>query len=89
MTHAFEFEPEFWREGAACVGKVDADFFPAPDDTRSITRAKALCAGCPVREDCLIFALETNQPDGIWGGYTAKERTKIRRRWLAEFRRAS
>lgn len=89
MTHAFEIEPEFWREGAACTRDVDVDFFPAPDNTRAVARAKAMCAGCPVQEDCLIFAIETNQPDGIWGGYTAKERARMRRRWIEEFRRAS
>lgn len=89
MNYAFEIEPEFWRDGAACASRPDLDFFPAPDDTQRIALAKAVCSDCPVQEDCLIFAVETNQPDGIWGGYTAKERISIRRRWLEEFRRAS
>lgn len=87
MNLAFEIEPEFWREGAACAAHSDVDFFT--DHAREVARAKAVCAGCPVEEDCLIFAVETNQPDGVWGGYTAKERVKIRRRWLEDFRRAS
>ena len=36
--------------------------------------AKALCAACPVRAECLEFALETGQVHGIWGGLTAQER---------------
>ncbi|MFP5332104.1 MAG: WhiB family transcriptional regulator [Acidimicrobiia bacterium] len=87
MRPVFEIEPEFWREGAVCVAHPEVDFFT--DDASQVARAKALCDACPVQDECLIFAIETNQPDGIWGGYTAKERVKLRRRWLEEFRRAS
>jgi len=30
--------------------------------------AKALCAGCPVRTECLAGALERREPWGVWGG---------------------
>jgi WhiB family redox-sensing transcriptional regulator len=43
-----------------------------------IQQAKAECAMCPVREDCLDWAIETNQDFGIWGGCTERERRKIR-----------
>jgi len=89
MISPFDIEPEFWREGAACADRSDVDFFAAPDDAGEMARAKAICASCPVLDDCLAFAIETNQPDGVWGGYTAKERTKIRRRWLEDLREAS
>ncbi|HSJ26817.1 MAG TPA: WhiB family transcriptional regulator [Acidimicrobiia bacterium] len=89
MIELLDLEPEFWREGAACADRQDVDFFPAPDRVGEIARAKALCGGCPVLDDCLAFAIETNQPDGIWGGFTAKERVRLRRRWLEDLRRAS
>lgn len=82
-------ETEYWREGAACRDRPDVDFFPFPEDTAAIERAKAVCASCPVIDDCLVFAIETNQPDGVWGGQTAKERMRMRRRWMEELRRAS
>jgi hypothetical protein len=44
----------------------------AADRIGEIVRAKAICASCPVADDCLAFGIETNQPDGIWGGYTAE-----------------
>jgi WhiB family transcriptional regulator, redox-sensing transcriptional regulator len=82
-------EPEFWREGAACADRSDVDFFAPPDNRGQVERALAICSICPVIDDCLAFAIETNQNDGIWGGLTAKERLRIRRRWLEKLRRAS
>ena len=76
-----------WREIAACTDRADVDFFAVAD--AAVARAKAVCAGCSVAVDCLEFAVETNQPDGIWGGMTVNERRRVRRQWLEELRRAS
>jgi WhiB family redox-sensing transcriptional regulator len=46
------------------------------------------CSGCPVGDECLTYAIETNQHEGIWGGHTPRERVKLRRRWLVEIRKA-
>ena len=79
-----------WREAAACFEVRDeVDFFPDNQDLGAIVRAKAVCAGCPVSDECLTWAVETNQTEGIWGGHTAKERRRLRRRWLEEIKRAS
>lgn len=76
-----------WREIAACTDRADVDFFAATDT--AVARAKAVCAGCSVAVECLEFAVETNQQDGIWGGMTVNERRRVRRQWLEELRRAS
>lgn len=79
-----------WRDGAACLELVDeVSFFPDPEDLAGVARAKAVCASCPVASECLTWAIETNQSDGVWGGHTAQERRTIRRRWLEEIVRAS
>jgi WhiB family redox-sensing transcriptional regulator len=39
-----------------------------------------ICAGCPVRIQCLDFALTHDQTHGIWGGTTAEDRQRDRRR---------
>jgi WhiB family redox-sensing transcriptional regulator len=85
------YEPEIvtWREFAACQDVTNVDFFPSPEDVGAIGAAKAICASCPVVEECLSYALETRQTDGIWGGQTPKERTKLRRKWMEGVRRAS
>jgi len=74
--------PGRWTDHAACGDRRDDLFFPvgttgpAVDQIRS---AKAICAGCPVREACLEWALDTYQDAGIWGGLTEEERRAIRR----------
>ncbi len=91
MTLEDIFDPNpGWREEAACAGADPDLFFPVGDtDLETIAAAKAVCAGCPVKEDCLAYSIETNQTDGVWGGLTASERRRLRRRWLRELRRAS
>jgi WhiB family transcriptional regulator, redox-sensing transcriptional regulator len=37
-------------------------------------QAKAVCAVCPVRRECLQFALATRQAHGVWGGMSEHER---------------
>lgn len=65
-----------WTADAACRD-ADTDLF---FDERSIQRhqALALCNVCPVRADCLDYAVDTHQ-DGIWGGTTERQRRAIRR----------
>jgi WhiB family redox-sensing transcriptional regulator len=79
---------ENWREIASCRF-TSVSFFPSPEDAEGIGQAKAVCAQCPVIEECLAYAIETNQAEGVWGGTTARERVKLRRRWLESLRRAS
>jgi WhiB family redox-sensing transcriptional regulator len=79
-----------WRTRAACTGHNHSLFFPVGDtDATTIERAREICLTCPVTEDCLEYALETNQRAGIWGGTAEEERKSLRRKWLAARRRAS
>jgi WhiB family transcriptional regulator, redox-sensing transcriptional regulator len=43
----------------------DLWFAEAPAE---LERAKQLCAGCPVKADCLASALSRHEPWGVWGG---------------------
>ena len=72
-----------WRDRAACRDvDVDADlFFPAaesgPAHDAQVAAAKAVCARCPVRAECLTEAARI--PYGIAGGLTEHERRRLRR----------
>lgn len=68
---------EDWRSMAACRSADPELFFPLTDigpGQEQAARAKAVCAGCPVRRQCLSFALLTQQRHGVWGGTTEQER---------------
>ena len=62
-----------WRDQAACQGHDPAHWFADRREAGS-ERAKAVCAGCPVRAACLDYAVVTDQRWGVWGGLTADER---------------
>ncbi|WP_279577674.1 WhiB family transcriptional regulator [Streptomyces sp. YIM 98790] len=70
-----------WHLEAACrdmdAEQSDAIFFPTPRDLVAITRAKQICARCPVRRTCLEAALDSVSKDGVWGGLTAAERAPL------------
>lgn len=58
-------------------------FFPLGDSPQyddQVAEAKLVCDMCSVRQPCLLWALETGQRDGIWGGTTPKERAQLKRR---------
>lgn len=58
-------------------------FFPPPqferkdDKLEREGRAKAICAGCSVRQPCLDYALSIREPHGIWGGLNEAERKQV------------
>lgn len=76
----------FRRDLAACRG---ATGFMYPSDARGVPAAKAVCAGCPVRAECLEFALANDERWGVWGGTSERQRramraVRVRERRVAE-----
>lgn len=69
-----------WRRAAACRGIDPAVFYADDDDPESLAAARKICAGCPVREACVEHAIAVREPDGVWGGLTARERRREQRR---------
>jgi WhiB family redox-sensing transcriptional regulator len=66
-----------WRKRAACRGIDPEVFYPVSDEDAE--EAKAICAGCPVRQACLEHALGHREREGVWGGATERERRRILR----------
>jgi WhiB family redox-sensing transcriptional regulator len=80
-----------WRELSACRDSDPDIFFPVGTTGPAvdmIERATTICQACTVAEECLLYALETNQEAGVWGGLPEDDRRRYRKRWLAERRRA-
>jgi WhiB family redox-sensing transcriptional regulator len=71
---------------AACRERSSVDFFPYSEDVVAINRVKDVCRVCTVADECLMYAIETRQVDGVWGGYTPTERTYLRRKWMEDVR---
>ena len=74
-----------WRSLSACRDTDPELFFPlsawGPGQVQ-IASAKAVCADCRVRPDCLRFALRSGQEFGVWGGTSEDERRAMRRAQL-------
>ena len=45
-----------------------------------VAEAKATCVECPLRADCLKWALDNEEVFGVWGGLTARERRRIQKK---------
>ena len=74
-----------WYEQAACRGSDPGPWFPQQEKqggdrmrTAATARARAICARCPVRGECLATAVRDGERWGIWGGLSAYERRGLR-----------
>jgi WhiB family redox-sensing transcriptional regulator len=79
-----------WRTLGACRDSDPNLFFPigtTGTGATQIRQAVAICSACSIQEECLQYALETNQEAGIWGGHPEDDRRRLRKRWLAERRK--
>jgi WhiB family redox-sensing transcriptional regulator len=74
-----------WQVDAACRGLDTANFYHpenerGPSRARREMQAKAVCAQCPVIQNCLRWALAAREPYGVWGGLSADERESLLQR---------
>jgi hypothetical protein len=75
-------EEQAWPVRARCRGVDTEVFFPVaeagPVREGEVARAKAICAGCQVRKECLAWAL-VSLPHGVAGGLDEHEPAELRR----------
>ncbi|MFD8565500.1 WhiB family transcriptional regulator [Streptomyces sp. NPDC059639] len=68
-----------WQRSAACRG-MDSSVFYSPAGERGRQRrereerARHICEGCPVLQECARMALVTKEAYGVWGGLSEAER---------------
>ncbi|MEV4562451.1 WhiB family transcriptional regulator [Nonomuraea sp. NPDC049419] len=67
-----------WLRRGACRTSDPDLFFPLAPTPPQEARAKAICAGCQVVEECRAYALDAGESEGIWGGLTPEERRRTR-----------
>ena len=74
-----------WKEEARCKGEPLSTFFiVGPLDNvaqahANWPRINELCGKCPVKQNCLDYALDNHIRQGIWGGKTYQQRRKYRK----------
>lgn len=66
-----------WSERAVCRTADPDELFV---EGAAQNRAKAVCMSCPVRTECLAYALDRRIEHGVWGGMTDRERRSLLRR---------
>ncbi len=89
MAYFLTLPPRGWMDRAACRDVENPDiFFPILPRGRHAKQhnkvATDICGGCEVIDDCLAYALDANEPYGIWGGLTTRERRDLRRKARTE-----
>lgn len=67
---------ESWRSEALCA-QVDPDYW-FPEKGRNAGQATAICRECPVRQNCLEWALSRDEGFGVWGGFSERARRPMR-----------
>lgn len=76
--------PQKWMDDAACIGTDPEEWFPGEGE--HAFHAKRICNGtknhppCPVKNECLAFALSNEGlvGHGVWGGLSERERRKLK-----------
>ncbi len=70
--------PSWMRDSLCCEPSyAGVDFFPGKGE--SLGPAKAVCARCLCREDCLAYALAHDIDHGVWAGLSPGARKRLRR----------
>ena len=67
-----------WLVFGACR-QIGPDLF-FPQTKAEEDEALRVCSTCPVREECLDYALGARETYGVWGGTTEKQRRRLIRR---------
>ena len=65
-----------WQEKAICQQTDPEAFFPEKGGSNQ--EAKSICRKCPVRLECLEYALNNNEKFGVWGGLDERERARLK-----------
>lgn len=75
--------PPSWMDRAACLPPLDPEIWfrvggkgGASMDIND--KARAICSWCPVKAECLEYAVADTSIEGVWAGTTTRERRQMR-----------
>ena len=72
-----DHQAQSWMLRALCREYAPEEFFPS--DGVGVEKARKICAECPVKTECLEYALTYRIDHGVWGGASERERRRILR----------
>ena len=79
LLAAFDIRRPAWFAAALCVEHPNLEFVPATTRTEANARHQLqVCGRCPVRADCLAYAVADPSLIGIWGGSNTAARRAMR-----------
>lgn len=73
----FSADSVTWQQDAPCT-TADFDFVPDEETDSGLNRAQQWCRACPVRTECLAWAM-LHGAEGYWGGTSTYQRAQLRR----------
>lgn len=76
INELFGLPDDDWMREAVCTQTDVEAFFPEGGSSAAL--ARRVCLGCPVRSDCLKWAMDTDERYGVLGGMTERERARLR-----------
>jgi len=79
----FDPDKNGWKGKARCKGLPPTMFFPERGQMVPPSVRK-MCAACEVREECLEFAVLSNEQYGIWAGTSIKQRRRLRLKYIID-----
>ncbi|MGW4484301.1 WhiB family transcriptional regulator [Amycolatopsis sp. NPDC004368] len=68
-----------WQQDAVCAEIGVELFFPEKGENWHMRHAKQMCSQCPVRAECLQYALDNHERFGVWGGLSERQRRVLER----------
>ena len=84
------WERKEWRGYAKCADSDTETYYPPRSRERYkpiADQSKGVCKGhdtgteCPVRTQCLTYAIAKDELHGIWGGLSHRERNALVKKW--------
>jgi WhiB family redox-sensing transcriptional regulator len=69
--------PEWYSRGD-CRGEDPTWWTGENSRSTQAHAARRICSGCPVQAECATYGIENNEPTGIWGGLSKKDRDRLR-----------
>lgn len=78
-------EDKKWLDSGNCKGMDPSIFFPETENVKTTKNAVSICKSCPVRAECLSYAIKNEETFGVWGGVPTRVRMRLNRSIGADF----